>query len=119
MTGQVFNQAHSKNTRQRLRNNSTAPEQALWKVLKGKQLGVKFRRQHGIGSYIVDFYCAERGLVIELDGESHFIDGAPIYDKKRDSYLQALGLRVMRFTNVQIKEELEGVYEAIAQALRL
>ena len=117
MTEQIFNQPRYKQRRQSLRNNATAPEQALWQVLRGKQLGVKFRRQHGIGHYIVDFYCPERQLVIELDGESHFTEDAQAYDQIRDVYLQGLGLRVLRFTNAQIVKNLEGVYEIIKQAV--
>jgi very-short-patch-repair endonuclease len=86
-------------------------------VLRGKQLGVKFRRQHDIGHYIVDFYCPERQLVIELDGESHFTNDEQAYDQIRDAYLQGLGLRVLRFTNVQVVENLEGVYDIIKQAV--
>jgi very-short-patch-repair endonuclease len=117
MTKQIFNQPRHKQRRQCLRNNLTAPEQVLWQVLRGKQLGVKFRRQHGIGHYIVDFYCPERQLVVELDGASHFTGDAPAYDRIRDTYLQSLGLRVLRFTNVQIVENLDGVYDIIKQAV--
>jgi very-short-patch-repair endonuclease len=117
MTEQIFNKPRYKQRRQDLRNNATAPEQKLWAVLRGKQMGVKFRRQHGIGHYIVDFYCPERKLVIELDGESHFTDDAQVYDQERDTYLQGLGLRVLRFTNAQVVENLEGVYETIRQVI--
>lgn len=117
MTGQLFNQPRYKERRQDLRNNSTSPERALWRVLRDKQMGVKFRRQHGIGHYIVDFYCAERKLVIEVDGDSHFTDDALAYDQIRDAYLQGLELKVLRFTNEQVTENLEGVCEIIRQAI--
>lgn len=58
--------------RQILRTNATAPEQQLWQVLRNNQLGIKLRRQHGIGHYIADFYCPALKLVIEVDGDSHF-----------------------------------------------
>lgn len=100
-----------------MRNHATVSERTLWQVLRGKQLGVKFRRQHGIGHYIVDFYCPERRLIIELDGDSHFGDAAQDYDRERDAYLHGLGLRIIRFTNMQLAENLEGVYEIINQAV--
>lgn len=114
---QIFNLPRYKQRRQHLRNNATVPERTLWQLLRGKQLGVKFRRQHGIGHYIVDFYCPERRLVIELDGESHSSDTAQDYDRQRDNYLNSLGLRVIRFTNEQLAENPEGVYAIIHQAV--
>ena len=59
----------------------TEPEKRLWSILRNNQLGVKFRRQHGIGHYIVDFYCPELKLIIEVDGESHFSEDAQAYDR--------------------------------------
>lgn len=117
MTDKIFNRPEYTTRRQGLRHNATQPEQKLWSVLRGKQLGVKFRRQQGIGHYIVDFYCPERQLVIEIDGDSHFTDDAQAYDQSRDAYLQSLGLQVLRFTNAQVLENLEGVYETIKQAV--
>jgi very-short-patch-repair endonuclease len=95
----------------------TVPERLLWQCLRGEQLGVKFRRQHGIGDYIVDFYCSEKGFVVEVDGDSHFTDDAVAYDAVRDAFLMSLGLRVMRFTNQQVMHELESVCNMIRQHL--
>ena len=117
MTGQLFNQSRYKQRRQDLRTNTTSPEQVLWQKLRGKQMGVKFRRQHGIGHYIVDFYCSERKLVIEVDGDSHFTDDAQEYDQIRDAYLQGLELTVLRFTNEQVMQNLVGVREIIRQVI--
>ncbi len=100
-----------------MRTNATSPEQALWQMLRGKQMGVKFRRQHGIGHYIVDFYCSEQKLVIEVDGDSHFTDDAQEYDQIRDAYLQGLELTVLRFTNEQVMQNLVGVCEIIGQVI--
>ncbi|MBJ6610266.1 MAG: endonuclease domain-containing protein [Candidatus Thiothrix moscowensis] len=117
MTGQIFNQTNYKQRRQDLRTNATSPEQTLWQKLRGKQMGVKFRRQHGIDHYIVDFYCSEQRLVIEVDGDSHLTDDAREYDRIRDAHLQSLGLRILRFTNEQVIRDLEGVCGAIQQAI--
>ncbi|CAM4278868.1 endonuclease domain-containing protein [Vibrio agarivorans] len=102
-----------KKTRQKLRVNMPQPEVLLWQQLRARQLNVKFRRQHSINRYIVDFYCAELQLVIELDGDSHY---TPVYQQKdelRDRYLSSLGLSVMRFTNEQVVCHLDDVLEQI------
>lgn len=117
MTDKIFNLPQYTTRRQDLRNNATQPEQKLWAVLRGKQLGVKFRRQHGIGHYIVDFYCPEAKLVIEVDGDSHYTETAQQQDTQRDAYLQSVGLRVLRFTNQEINQNMAGVYEAIKRVI--
>jgi very-short-patch-repair endonuclease len=95
-----------------LRRNATTPEQLLWSILSRRQLGgLKFRRQHPIEPYIVDFYCSSANLVIELDGESH--EGRQIYDKDRAGQLTKLGVRILRFTNDDVIHNLEGVAEVI------
>ncbi len=96
-----------------LRNNTTTSENTLWQKLRGKQFGVKFRRQHPIGPYIVDFFSPERALIIELDGDSHFTADAIEYDQKRTEYLTASGVTVVRFTNHDIAANLEGVCERL------
>jgi len=115
----LFNKAYYKNRRQLLRKNATCPEKILWHVVRNQQLGVKFRRQHGIGHYIADFYCAEHQLVIELDGDSHFTHDGQQYDQVRDAFFSANGLRVLRFTNQQIIRELDSVAAALRIALQL
>lgn len=117
MTDKIFNLPQYITRRQNLRNNATQPEQKLWAVLRGKQLGVKFRRQHGIGHYIVDFYCPQCKLVIELDGDSHYTETAQQQDAQRDAYLQSLDLRVLRFTNQDITQNMAGVYEMIKRVI--
>jgi very-short-patch-repair endonuclease len=95
-----------------LRRNATNPEQQLWSVLCRRQLGgLKFRRQHPIEPYIVDFYCSSANFVIELDGESH--EGRRSYDVQREEHLKRLGLKVFRVTNDDVIHNLEGVAEAI------
>ena len=86
----------------------TKAERMLWSILSGRKCGGrKFRRQHAIEPYIVDFFCAEAKLVVVIDGESH--DGRRHDDRRRDEYLENLGLRVMRFTNGDLLENLDGV----------
>jgi len=117
MSDKIFNRPEYTTRRQELRNNATQPEQKLWAVLRGKQLGVKFRRQHGIGRYIVDFYCPEAKLVIEVDGDSHYTEIAQQQDTERDVYMQSVGLRVLRFTNQDINQNMSGVYETIKRVI--
>jgi very-short-patch-repair endonuclease len=111
----------AKTTRDRainLRKNTTKPEQILWSILRGRQLdGLKFRRQHPIEPYVVDFYCAEASLIVELDGESH--NGQEVYDKERSDYLMKLGLNIFRVTNDEVLANLDGVAEGIACVARL
>lgn len=104
----IFNRKQQKLLRQQLRSAVPLPEKILWARIRNQQLGVKFRRQHGIGRYIVDFYCPEHKLIIELDGDSHYQDGAQEYDAIRDEFMNALGLQVMRFTNSELMENPEA-----------
>jgi very-short-patch-repair endonuclease len=99
-----------------LRSNTTNPEQRLWSILCRRQLGgLKFRRQHPIEPYIVDFYCASANLVVELDGDSHA--GRETYDKLRSEHLQKLSLKILRITNDDVIHNLEGVGIAILRVV--
>ena len=84
-------------------------EQRLWFKIRNKQTGYKFRRQHSIGNYIVDFYCPALKIIIEIDGYSHTEKGEEEKDKIRQKYLESLGFKVIRYTNGEIMESLEGV----------
>ncbi len=117
MQQKIFNKTEYKDRRKTLRHNATQPEQVLWQKLRAKQLGVKFRRQHGIGHYIVDFYSPEAKLVIELDGDSHFVENAPEYDAIRDAFMAALSLRVIRILNQDVMQNLAGVCEYIQEQI--
>jgi adenine-specific DNA-methyltransferase len=99
-----------------LRHNLTPAEQLLWSRLRSRQLGAKFRKQHPIGPYIVDFYCAERALIIEVDGDSHFTPEGVEHDAARTNYLTATGLSIVRFTNDEVKRHLDNVVERIQAA---
>ena len=99
-----------------LRAGQTDAEQRLWQQLRDRQLdGFKFRRQHGIGTYIVDFICIEAKLIVEVDGGQHADQAG--YDAKRTAWLAASDYRVMRFWNNEVLENLEGVLEAIRSGL--
>lgn len=97
----------------------TSGEQRLWMKLRDRQLcGYKFRRQHGIGSYIVDFYCPALSLVIEVDGDTHYDEAGKQHDTTRDAFMEDCGIRVLRFTNKDIDDTLEGVLEKIIVTLQ-
>jgi len=95
-----------------LRRNATHPEQRLRSILCRRQLGgLKFRRQNPIEPFIIDFYCPSVNLAIELDGESH--EGRRAYDADRESFLRNLGVRVIRVTNDDVLNNLDGVAEMV------
>src|SRR5690242_12764202 len=90
-------------------------EVILWSKLKGRKLlGCKFRRQFGIDDYTLDFYSPEIKLALELDGESHYIDGAQDSDRRRDSMIRSFGIRIVRVLNDDIYDNLDGVWELSA-----
>ena len=100
-----------------LQKNMTDEERKLWLYCL-KDLPVKFRKQKPIGNYIVDFYCSEIGVVIEIDGSQHFEQDGMSYDKKRDEYLSGLGLRVVRIPNNNILFDFVAVRELIYNVVR-
>jgi very-short-patch-repair endonuclease len=100
-----------------LRQTQTPAEETLWELLRNRQLaGLKFRRQHQIGDYIVDFFCPEYGLVVELDGAVHDTPDRQRKDAKRDGYLRSLGHTVLRFTNARVFDDTEGLLSQIASS---
>ncbi|MDC6350489.1 DUF559 domain-containing protein [Zeaxanthinibacter sp. PT1] len=99
-----------------LRKNSTIPEIILWKHLKKKALGVEFHRQVPLLDYIVDFYCHEIRLVIEIDGSIH--DQTFEYDSKRTKRLSNYGIQIIRFSNQEIKQEMFSVLLSIEQVIQ-
>jgi len=105
--------------RRSLRRDSTDAEQRLWRVLRDRRLaGVKFRRQHPVGRYVLDFYCPALRLAIELDGGQHFEPQEIRRDAARTAYLEALGIRVLRFTDRELFGEADGVLETIWDAVQ-
>lgn len=101
-----------------LRREMTDAERRLWRILRGRQVaGAKFRRQHEYGPYILDFFCPERRLAIEVDGGQHLTPEGLARDTKRDSYLSATAIQVLRFTDREMLLETEAVRERIRQVL--
>lgn len=92
-----------------LRKNQTIQERKLWNLIRNNQLGVKFKRQHPIGDYIVDFVCREKWLIIELDGSQHNEDENILKDNQRTKYLESRGFKVLRFWNNDVDNNIEGV----------
>ena len=114
----IHNRAVLKSRRKELRNNATSAEKLLWSILQHSNLGgFKFRRQHSVGPYILDFYCPSEMLAVELDGDSHFTDEAIAYDCERTAYLNALNIRVIRFPNTDVYDNLNVVGEKILETL--
>ena len=112
---------YNKNLKQlsrQLRKNMTDAESLLWSKIKGKQLkNCQFYRQKVIENYIVDFYCSKAKLVIELDGGQHYTSEGKGKDRKRDDYMASLGLRVLRFSDKEVFENLDGVFEKVRSYL--
>ncbi len=99
-----------------LRRRSTDAEQELWAHLRNRQLkGAKFRRQQPIGPYVVDFFCLEAGLVVEVDGGSHAGEDERRADKDRTAHLENCGYRVVRFWNNEVMGNIDGVLERIGE----
>jgi very-short-patch-repair endonuclease len=100
--------------RKDLRHNRTASEASMWNILKKKQvLGMKFRRQHSVAKCILDFYCPEKKLAIELDGAHHYTPEGLEKDKNRDAFLELHGIKTLRFENKRIFEEPSWVIREI------
>ena len=101
--------------KRKLRSEMTAAETRLWSKFRAGQFHeLKFRRQHGIGPYIVDLYCPEKNLVIEIDGDTHADAEQIRKDTSRDAYLTSLGLHVIRYMNDQVLNNLDGVLEDLS-----
>lgn len=101
-----------------LRKNMTGAERLLWSKIRAKQLkGYQFYRQRIIGNYIVDFYCPKAKLVIELDGVNHYSNEGLEKDKMRDDYIKEQKLKVLRFSDRDVFENLNGVVERIYEIL--
>ena len=104
--------------RRALRRNATDAEQRLWHILRNRRLGAKFRRQHPVGPYVLDFYCPRHHLAVELDGGQHFEEEEIDRDLRRDAFLAGRGIRVIRFTNLEVFQETNAALEVIWEAIR-
>lgn len=113
------NKKELKEKRRALRNNMTPSEAKLWSCLKNKGLdGRKFRRQHSVGNYILDFYCPEEKLCIELDGKLHFTNTGYENDKTRTDFLNNMNIKVCRIQNKRVFENISGVLFEIKSYFR-
>ena len=118
-TDRIHNKKELVQFRKELRRNLTPSEAFLWTHLKAKQFdGKKFVKQHSIGNYIVDFYCASEKLIIELDREVHQNSTAVLYDEKRTAYFNRLGYTVIRFENKMVFENLQSVFMEIREKFK-
>jgi very-short-patch-repair endonuclease len=104
----------------RLRHQATDAERELWQHLRGRQLGgCKFRRQHALGDYVVDFVCLERRLIVELDGGQHGDPATAVRDEQRTAFLRQAGFMVLRYWNDQVFNDMTAVLEDIWRGLGL
>ncbi|WP_412068490.1 endonuclease domain-containing protein [Rubrivirga sp. IMCC43871] len=113
------NRPRRKTVRKALRRRATPAERCLWRIVRDRRLdGAKFRRQHGVGPYVLDLYCPSARLAVEIDGAVHDDPLRADYDRVREADLTALGIRVVRFSNRDVIGAPEVVAEAIRALLR-
>jgi very-short-patch-repair endonuclease len=109
-----YNKSMMKQRRKALRNAMTQAEVILWSKLSRRQIhGYKFRRQYSVDQYVIDFYCPELKLAVEVDGDSHFKNGAEAYDAVRQEYIESFGIRFFRCTNNDVCTNLDGVCQSL------
>ena len=96
-----------------LRQAQTHAEELMWQELRNRKLGVKFRRQHPISDYVVDFYCSDKSLIVEIDGAIHNDTEIEKKDKEREDILISLGYRILRFTNDEVENDIFKVLKSI------
>ena len=101
-----------------LRKNGTVPERILWNALRNRKLGGwKFRRQYPVGNLVLDFYCREKAIAVEIDGEIHNQPDIAAHDLERTRFIKRLGIKIIRFPNTQIVENLPGVLLEITKEI--
>ena len=117
--GRIYNRQKENLKRRLLRTTMPKAEAILWSKLRRRQMmGYKFRRQFSIEHYVVDFFCPELKLVIEVDGDSHFIGDAPEYDAERQENIENFGIVFLRFLNEEVYDNLNGVLITIAEKIK-
>jgi very-short-patch-repair endonuclease len=117
MDERIHNRKYFRPVRKDLRSNLKEEETILWSVLKGSRFTNKFRRQHSVGRFIADFYCPAKKLIIELDGSQH-LDNQE-YDQERTEYFESLNIKVIRFWNNEVRQNLHGVLIKIQTELNM
>ena len=119
MPEKLNNLPEMKPFRRKLRRQMTAAEVALWVMIKNKQLnGERFLRQYSVGHFVLDFYCPNYKLAVELDGAGHFTEDGQKYDKNRTDYLNSVGIRVLRFENFEVFQYPMRTLEEIKKYLK-
>ena len=117
--GELYNRKKDNEKRKKLRHEMSKAEVLLWCELKGKQFsGYKFRRQYGVGGFVIDFYCPELRLAIEVDGATHSTDEEIEYDKKRENIISDYNIYFFRFINEEIYSDLHNVKEKIRLVIK-
>ena len=101
-----------------LRRRLTPPEARLWVALRGKALGWRFRRQHPIGPYVLDFYCDRAKLAVEVDGSVHYVGANPARDARRDEWMLERGVRTLRLSAILIRDDLDAALRMIDHAAK-
>ena len=102
-----------------LRQSMPKPESILWERLRDRALeGQNFRRQYSVGNFVIDFYCPALRLALEIDGDSHFVEGAQERDRDRQDFIESHGIVFLRFTNRDVCENIDGVLRAIVNAIQ-
>ncbi|MEH1822088.1 MAG: endonuclease domain-containing protein [Nostoc sp.] len=116
----LYNKTLEKQKRQNLRNNMPLAEKIVWAKLRSQQIeSCKFRRQYSIERFVVDFYSSELRLAIEIDGDSHYQDEVPEYDRDRQVFLESKGTKILRFTNQEVYQNIDGVVDKIREVICL
>ena len=114
----TYNNLNLKTFAKSNRKESTKSEKIIWNLIRNKKIGARFRRQHQIGDYVIDFVSIEKKLIIEIDGGQHNNEQDVKYDEKRTLYLKNLGFKVIRFWNNDVLNNLDGVYDIISKILQ-
>lgn len=115
----IFNQTSQKEKRRQLRKRSTKAERMMWQNLRNRGLeGYKFRRQVSVGFFVLDFYCPELKLAIEVDGYTHDSDEARKYDAEREEIIETYGVRFLRIRDEEVHENIEKALDRIRAAIR-
>lgn len=114
----IYNEQKLRERRKGLRRNQTDAEKLLWNKLRGRQIsGLKFYRQFSVGAYILDFFCPQIKLAVELDGGQHAEEENKEHDAIRTDYLKGIGIEVLRFWNNEAMKNIEGVLQVIEERL--
>ncbi len=115
----IYNKPTTKDFRRSLRHNQTDAERKIWNMVRQGQIeGLKFFRQYGVGSYVLDFYCPQKRIAIEVDGGQHAGEKQRLHDEKRTLFLAQHDIHVLRFWDNEVLLNIEGVWQKIQEAVK-